>query len=104
MRVMIRIAYAFLLSASPLLLVTSADVQARERPPQRIDAAALTSSQLIEQGTYVNRQGLTIHRPAHTGNGQVPAGASAQCRDATFSFSASRRGTCSHHGGVARWL
>ncbi|WP_431636442.1 DUF3761 domain-containing protein [Dyella sp. KULCS107] len=34
----------------------------------------------------------------------VPAGASAQCRDGTYSFSRSRRGTCSHHGGVARWL
>ncbi|MDP9145387.1 MAG: DUF3761 domain-containing protein [Actinomycetota bacterium] len=33
-----------------------------------------------------------------------PRGATAQCRDGTFSFSRSRRGTCSHHGGVARWL
>jgi hypothetical protein len=30
--------------------------------------------------------------------------ASAQCRDGTYSFSAHRRGTCSHHGGVAAWL
>lgn len=29
---------------------------------------------------------------------------SAICRDGTYSFSAHRRGTCSHHGGVARWL
>ncbi|WP_183995160.1 DUF3761 domain-containing protein [Sphingomonas kyeonggiensis] len=35
---------------------------------------------------------------------QMPDGASAQCRDGTFSFSASRRGTCSHPGGVAIWL
>jgi hypothetical protein len=34
----------------------------------------------------------------------VPTGASAQCRDDSYSFSAHRRGTCSHHGGVARWL
>jgi len=33
-----------------------------------------------------------------------PNGATAQCRDGTFSFSRSRSGTCSHHGGVARWL
>jgi len=31
-------------------------------------------------------------------------GATAICRDGTYSFSAHRRGTCSHHGGVARWL
>jgi hypothetical protein len=34
----------------------------------------------------------------------VPAGASAVCRDGTYSFSANRRGTCSHHGGVGQWL
>lgn len=33
-----------------------------------------------------------------------PAGASAVCRDGTYSYSRSRRGTCSHHGGVSRWL
>jgi hypothetical protein len=34
----------------------------------------------------------------------VPAGASAKCRDGTYSFSQHRRGTCSHHGGVGSWL
>lgn len=28
----------------------------------------------------------------------------AICRDGTYSYSSNRRGTCSHHGGVARWL
>src|SRR5262249_53652195 len=31
-------------------------------------------------------------------------GATALCRDGTYSFSQHRSGTCSHHGGVARWL
>lgn len=30
-------------------------------------------------------------------------GATARCRDGTLSYSAHRRGTCSHHGGVAEW-
>jgi hypothetical protein len=34
----------------------------------------------------------------------VPSGATAQCRDGSYSFSQSRSGTCSHHGGVSRWL
>ncbi|HEX4601126.1 MAG TPA: DUF3761 domain-containing protein [Gemmatimonadales bacterium] len=34
----------------------------------------------------------------------APAGARARCRDGTYSSSAHRRGTCSHHGGVAQWL
>ncbi|PBC81172.1 MULTISPECIES: DUF3761 domain-containing protein [unclassified Streptomyces] len=38
------------------------------------------------------------------GQEQAPAGASAQCNDGTYSYSAHRRGTCSHHHGVAVWL
>jgi uncharacterized protein YgiM (DUF1202 family) len=34
----------------------------------------------------------------------APSGASARCSDGTYSFSQNRRGTCSHHGGVAQWL
>jgi hypothetical protein len=28
----------------------------------------------------------------------------AVCRDGSYSYSAHRSGTCSSHGGVARWL
>jgi Protein of unknown function (DUF3761) len=35
---------------------------------------------------------------------QAPSGATAQCRDGTYSYSAHRSGTCSHHGGVATWM
>lgn len=31
------------------------------------------------------------------------SGASAQCRDGSFSHSHHRSGTCSGHGGVAQW-
>jgi Protein of unknown function (DUF3761)/Bacterial SH3 domain len=30
-------------------------------------------------------------------------GATAMCRDGSLSYSAHRRGTCSHHGGVSVW-
>jgi hypothetical protein len=33
-----------------------------------------------------------------------PSGATAQCVDGTYSYSQHRSGTCSHHGGVARWI
>jgi hypothetical protein len=33
-----------------------------------------------------------------------PPGATAQCNDGTYSYSQHRSGTCSHHGGVKRWL
>jgi len=32
------------------------------------------------------------------------SGASARCKDGTFSYSKSKRGICSWHGGVAEWL
>ena len=51
---------------------------------------------------YVNSSGNTVHSPAYSQS--VPAGASAKCGDGTYSFSQHRRGTCSHHGGVAEWL
>jgi hypothetical protein len=55
-----------------------------------------------DNGTYVNSKGQTVKRPENCSN--PPPGATAQCRDGTYSFSQSRRGTCSHHGGVANWL
>lgn len=53
-------------------------------------------------GTYVNTAGNTVCRP-YESNG-APSGATARCGDGSYSFSQSRRGTCSHHGGVAEWL
>ncbi len=53
---------------------------------------------------YVNSRGEWVLSPTRTPNDSPPPGASARCRDGTFSFSRSRRGTCSHHGGVADWL
>lgn len=51
---------------------------------------------------YTNSYGNTVQSP--TRYNKAPAGATALCRDGSYSFSQSRRGTCSHHGGVARWL
>jgi hypothetical protein len=53
---------------------------------------------------YRSATGREIGAPTQVDTPGAPAGASAQCRDGTYSFSRSRRGTCSHHGGVARWL
>ena len=53
---------------------------------------------------YRNSSGVCVHRPTRTNNGAPPAGATALCTDGTYSFSQHRRGTCSHHGRVAKWL
>lgn len=76
--------------------------QSTQQKVQQTQAAH--DDRLIESGSYVNKAGDTVHRPAHTESGLPPTGATAQCRDGSYSFSQSRRGTCSYHGGVLRWL
>lgn len=36
--------------------------------------------------------------------GAAPAGATGQCKDGTYTMSKTHSGSCSHHGGVAKWL
>lgn len=48
---------------------------------------------------YENVSGHCVHRPARS-----PSGATARCRDGTYSYSEHASGTCSHHGGVGRWI
>lgn len=50
---------------------------------------------------YTNSESVRVQSP--TRYNSVPVNATALCRDGTYSFSHSRRGTCSHHGGVERW-
>ena len=69
---------------------------------ERYLTAALPTEKVIGKG-YTNSRGEEVRSPTFSASGP-PAGASARCRDGTYSFSRSRRGTCSHHGGVARWL
>ncbi|MEK7605785.1 MAG: DUF3761 domain-containing protein [Patescibacteria group bacterium] len=64
--------------------------------------AATTQSGLSNDNYYTNSAGNEVHSPAYSNS--VPAGATAICGDGTYSFSQSRRGTCSHHGGVSQWL
>jgi hypothetical protein len=70
--------------------------------PKTTNTYVPTTSGLSNDNYYTNTAGNTVHSPAYSNS--VPAGASARCRDGTYSFSQSRRGTCSHHGGVASWL
>jgi len=48
---------------------------------------------------YRNVDGDCIHRPSSN-----PSGATAKCKDGSYSYSQHRQGTCSGHSGVAQWL
>lgn len=78
----------------PVLVVPSAQEDTSPAPVKEVP--------LSNNNTYINSRGNEVHSPAFAPS--VPAGASAICGDGTYSFSQSRRGTCSHHGGVAEWL
>ena len=73
----------------------------------------IISSNLISEGKhtyipttrvryYTNSAGQRVQSPTYYPS--APRGATARCVDGTYSFSRNRRGTCSHHGGVAQWL
>jgi hypothetical protein len=69
-------------------------------PPATAKAAPAPAA--CGEGYYRNVDGKCIPRPVAAPS--PPAGATAQCNDGTYSFSTHHSGTCSGHGGVARWL
>jgi Protein of unknown function (DUF3761) len=60
---------------------------------------AAGSSSSCKSGYYKNVSGHCIHSPSSSANG-----ATARCRDGSYSYSEHASGTCSHHGGVSRWI
>ncbi len=69
--------------------------------PNKISTGyAKTESSTVKY--YTNSYGQRVQSPTYYNH--TPAGATALCRDGTYSFSKNRRGTCSRHGGVAKWL
>ena len=103
-RVIVVLSLSLLLSQQ-LLTQTATPVPSSSAPAAQTSGAAHNGSakaKCTDKGTYVNSKGQTVPRPENCS--AAPEGASAQCRDGTYSFSKSRRGTCSHHGGVAKWL
>lgn len=65
-------------------------------------AQNMTSSSDFVAKTYTNSKGMTITSP--TRSITAPKNATALCKDGTYSFSKTRKGTCSGHRGVKKWL
>ncbi|MEV4598926.1 DUF3761 domain-containing protein [Amycolatopsis sp. NPDC049253] len=67
--------------------------------PKTTAAPPKTNSAACGADYYRNSSGVCVHRPSSN-----PAGATALCKDGSYSYSQHRSGTCSGHGGVRTWL
>lgn len=81
-----------------VLLQTAESNSAPIRPTQR----SRPPLPPVSGRSYVNVDGVRVPSPVFSET--KPAGATARCRDGSYSFSQHRRGTCSYHGGVAEWF
>jgi len=88
---------------------TTAPTQAQAVVPKTTAAKPKTAPKTTAQAApkpaecgadyYRNSDGNCVHRPSDN-----PSGATALCKDGTYSYSQHRSGTCSGHGGVRTWL
>ena len=69
--------------------------------PTAVPTAVPATKTSGSSGYYTNVDGQKVQSPVFSET--IPDGASAKCRDGSYSFSTHRSGTCSGHGGVATW-
>jgi hypothetical protein len=66
--------------------------------PEPSTASTATPAAAAKQST------ASRSAPSGTASNTDPTGATAKCKDGTYSKSQHHSGTCSKHGGVAEWL
>jgi hypothetical protein len=69
-----------------------------------VQKAAKTTAPAAPAATAAKSSTATKSAPTAKAGNTDPTGATAKCKDGTYSKSAHRSGTCSSHGGVAEWL
>jgi hypothetical protein len=76
----------------------SAPAAAASAPAAAAPAAAAAAPAQAKSAT------ASKSAPTTTAGNTDPTGATAKCKDGTYSKSQHHSGTCSRHGGVAEWL
>jgi len=69
----------------------------------KIMTSALDTQNALTASTVVSVHDTTQSATVSSPNTSKPAGATAKCNDGTYSYSLTRSGTCSRHGGVGIW-
>jgi hypothetical protein len=96
---------ALLLATAFVALASLASASAQAGPAQHTvwaTARVAAVAPACRSGYYKNVSDHCVRSPMKATS--APAGATAKCRDNTYSFSQHASGTCSHHGGVGRWI
>jgi hypothetical protein len=86
---------------SPLIEAILTPTESPTIVPTQKPIPTLVPATTTSPDYYTNIYGNKVQSPTY--NDSVPTGASAKCKDGTYSFSQHRSGTCSHHGGVSVW-
>lgn len=87
-------------TAAPVTAATAAPAAAAPAAA----APAATAAPAAPAASAAKSSTATKSAPTATASNTDPTGATAKCKDGTYSKSAHRSGTCSSHGGVAEWL
>ena len=73
-------------------------------PAAAAPAAAAPAATTAPATSAAKTATATKSAPTATASNTDPTGATAKCKDGTYSKSQHHSGTCSSHGGVAEWL
>jgi len=78
----------------------------KSKPASDATAASPAASAATSTAAPAQAKSSTASKsaPTTTAGNTDPTGATAKCKDGTYSKSQHHSGTCSSHGGVAEWL
>jgi hypothetical protein len=86
--------------------VAKADVKADVKADTKASKSASKAAKAEDKAaTKVAKTSAPVATAAKTTAANTdPTGATAKCKDGTYSHAATHRGACSRHGGVSEWL
>ena len=82
---------------------TTAEPKNKVAPAEAVDATVRPADDTTKKGP--SGEAALLGKPAPTAKGPViPAGATAECNDSSYSMSHDKSMTCKGHSGVRHWL
>ena len=92
------------IGAIVILLISLVAIRAKSNREPEVNNPIPATVEISTQTPEISKPPTPLPLPSPTFVPIIQIQPSAICRDGTYSYSQSRRGTCSHHGGVAQWI